>query len=164
MDFNKIFISSQGKFYYDEEEKIVENQKNALGKTFIITNEFKNFNWDVQDEFDTINNHICRKAILIKNEKDSRGKDKKYTITVWYDETFPQNISPFGLVGLKGLIVKIDFNGNYKSILGDFKNIRIDKPIVPFKTGKHITETELQNLLVDYLIKRREHALGVDKD
>lgn len=164
LNLNKVFKDTQGKFYYDEKERIVENQKNVLGKTFIVRDHFESFNWDIQDEFEKIDDRICRKAILTKKEKDSRGREKDYKITVWYDDSFPQNISPFGLVGLDGLIVKIDFNGSFVSILNEYKNIKIDKPILPFKTGIYTTEAEIQNLIVDYFIKRREQVLGVDKD
>lgn len=162
VDLNNVFIETQGEFFYDELNKIVENKKNTLGKSFIITKDFNEIVWEKTDEIEIINGFSCKKAIYKKVEFNSKGEERIYLITAWYDEDFNYNISPFGLVGLEGLIVKIDFNNVYQVLLDDMKALEKIKPIKSFRGGIRVTQNEFDEIIKDYLMNIRKNRQGVD--
>lgn len=161
IDLNELFIKTQGSFYYDYDKKIVENQKITLGSKYVITKNFDDIQWEISDETDTIQNFICKKAILKIKEFSFKEKERDYIISVWFTDKFKHNIAPFGLVGLNGLIVKVDFNGTQQVLLDRIGMKEKIKKIEPFKDGKKISQSEHDTLIKNYLekIKERRESL-----
>lgn len=164
LDFSNIFIKSHGLFYYDFESQIFQNQKESLQQLLIIDLKPEDYNWEISDEILDCLSYKCKKASFTRIEKGVK-QDRAYTITVWYDENYRHTIAPFGLLGLKGLIVKIDFNGGPKVHLFDISNSKKPKKIKPFTKGKRVSLSEFNQMIDDYMLKLRERTQNkVDKD
>ncbi|MDM1544183.1 hypothetical protein OBK28_13065 [Empedobacter falsenii] len=152
VDLTEVFIKSQGDFFYDYKKNIVLNSK----RDYVIKIDENDFTWDIiADNISCMEERICKKAKFTKIEKGVT-KDREYTIEVLYDDSYPKNVLPFGLLGLKGLIVKINFNGNQEVILEDMKynkNIKI-KPLKDNR--KIITQKELDEILNNKMLEMRE--------
>lgn len=148
INMTNIFMKNQGYFFYDNENKISENLKELLNKKYIIVNKYEDLNWEtLEDEF--IENKKYNKVKLVKKNYSVK-KENDYIITVWYDKDYNLNISPFGLVGLNGIIVKIDFNNLYEVNLVESKkknNLKINQ----FTKGEKISENDFNNLVNERL-------------
>lgn len=153
-NLNTAFINSQGKFYYNNKTKTIENKKIHANKSYIVESTYNNYDWKIDNTIVNVLGRDCKKAVYERTELGLKG-DKKYTITVWFDENFGKNIAPFGLVGLPGLIVKVNFNNGYMvklNKMGIKPNLKIKK----FKKGKRISVDDYQKLIDEFILKLRE--------
>lgn len=163
LDLNEIFVRTEGEYYYDFEKHIFENKKLTLGRTFIVDIKEDSLKWNISDESTPCFNYSCKKATLTRIEK-GLTEEKQYKITVWYTNDVPYDIAPFGLVGLNGLIVKINFNGNTEVIIKKMFINDSPKKIKPFPSGKRLSSYEYNLIIQEQLDKyRRIRDSGVDK-
>ncbi|MCA4778025.1 hypothetical protein OBJ96_12440 [Empedobacter falsenii] len=150
-DLTEVFIKSQGDFFYDYKNNITLNSK----RDYVIKIDENDFTWEIIEDNISCLERICKKAKFTKIEKGVT-KDREYTIEVLYDDSYSKNILPFGLLGLKGLIVKINFNGNQEVILEEMKynkNIKIK----PFKDKrKIITQREYNEILNNKMLEMKD--------
>ena len=110
------------------------------------------------NETEEINGVLTKKYST--KRKDKRLKEHKIiTTTVWVDETYSDNIAPFGLMGLKGIIVKVNFNGRNNLILKRVETNSL-KEIKPLSAKNKVTKEEFQEiidqLMLEYRRKRAE--------
>lgn len=150
LKYSNIFMKSQGEYFIDDDLKLTQNNKIFQGKSFIINKRFDEFNWLITDETELINNIICKKAILLKNEKDMKG-NREYKITVWYNDNFQNDIAPFGLAGLKGIIMKINFNNTSEVNFKSSKQVNLKSKVKTFTDGTIVTDKEYNNLIEEKL-------------
>jgi len=159
IDMTKIFATTFGEFYYDYSTKEIENKlKSSLGKEYILTSNFDAIHWIKLDETEIINGFKTKKAMYKRKEMGLK-EDKVYTVIVWYDDTYPLDIAPFNLTGLKGLVVKVNFNGGNKLLLNSMENTKV-KTIEPFKGKNRITREAHQQMIFD---KMAEHRANYQK-
>ena len=163
LNLNEIFVKTEGEYYYDFENQIFENKKHALGQTFIVDIKKDSLKWDISNEIIPCFNYSCKKAVLTKTEKGV-SKINEYKITVWFTDDVPYNIAPFGLLGLNGLIVKVNFNGNTELILKKMYFNNNPKKIKPFPSGKRLSSYEYDLIIQKYLDRYRNYRNNsVDK-
>lgn len=164
INFNQLFQNTQGKFYYDHISKLVENQKSFGGKNFIVEHSFDHYEWKTSESIETVLGYECKKAVYTRIDLGLKT-DKIYQITVWYDENFDQNIAPFGLVGLPGLIVKVNFNNHFIAELAEMSFEPNGFKISPFRKGQRISNNDFQALIDEEILKyRRRNNQVLDKD
>ena len=141
----QISVKTFGEFYYNLKDNLIENKKEISNKEYIITSKFDDLHWIDTNETEEINGISTKKYITKRKEKGLKV-DKIYTTTVWVDEAYPMNIAPFDLTGLKGLVMKVNFNGGSELILKQIENRKL-KEIKPLKAKNSITKAEYQKLI-----------------
>ncbi len=141
----QISVKTFGEFYYNLKENLIENKKELSNKEYIITSKLDDLHWIDLNETEEVNGILTKKYITTRKEKGLKA-DKIYTTTVWIDESYPMNIAPFDLTGLKGLVMKVNFNGGNELILKKIENQKL-KEIKPLKAKNRITKAEYQKLI-----------------
>lgn len=147
IDLTSIIIDSYGTFDYDLTDSTFYNTKEYNGKKYSIKYNYNYINWKYDSTLETIKDLQCKKASYSKIENLKGGKTRKYVVTVWYSEEINPHVAPFGLSGLPGGIVKINFNNFSEVLLDTIRQPQKAVKIKPTKFGKIITEEEFDELL-----------------
>lgn len=166
INFAEIIIESNGSWYYDLKNYSLYNTVDFNSKKFSIVYEYNYIQWQLSQEVEEINGYKCKSATYSKNEELLNGEKRDYNITVWYSDKINQNANPFGLVGLSGGIVKINFNGFTEAILDE---IKIDsskkKKKKSYNFGNIVSPIEFEKIQQEYSIKEKElKGSGIDID
>ena len=140
IDMLQLSAKTLGEYFYDYDQKLIENKIEFLNKEYIVMSNFEDLHWIDTNEKEIINDYQTKKYITKRKEND-----KIYTTTIWIDESYPKDIAPFGLMGLKGLIVKVNFNGVNDLILDKIEETKL-KEIQPLKAKNRLTKVEYQRL------------------
>ncbi len=161
-NFNSAFIKTQGEFFFDNRNKEVQNKKDFANNSYIVEYPFTFYDWKIEEEEEVILNYNCKKAVYQKTDLGLK-EDKIYTITVWYDESFNSDIAPFGLHGLPGLVVKVNFNNNYEVLLDKMEE-KNEFKVLPYKHGERISMEHFQSLVNKVILdfRKRNSPSGID--
>ncbi|WP_447641036.1 MULTISPECIES: GLPGLI family protein [Chitinophagaceae] len=84
-------------FLTDKKTNTVAEQKNFMGKNYLISDGKPTIDWDIQDSTKIIGNYTCQKAI---------GTSKGRQYIVWFTTDLPHSFGPRRLNGLPGLILE----------------------------------------------------------
>jgi GLPGLI family protein len=136
----KIEMSApEEKIYTDIANGIIVEQRDLMGKAFLIRDTLRATDWRVTDEQQVHSGLVCQKAELIK-EQD--------TIIAWFTSEIPVSTGPAGFAGLPGLIVHVSMNkGNFQITATDIDKREIGKKEIKVPTkGKEITSEEFEVL------------------
>lgn len=148
---------SLGKYYKDLTNKRFVNQKEIYGKTFLIKDNLRNFNWVLTSETKKIGNYNCFKAFYTRKVKKKRGVFKNGTtkkieqeeiqkVVAWYTTSIPINNGPSVYQGLPGLILEINDGDTVilctEIVLNTAKNIDFNMP----KKGKEVSLKEFKDI------------------
>lgn len=161
IDLLELSAKTLGEYFYDYDQKLIENKIEILNKEYIVTSNFDDLHWIDTNESENINGYQTKKYITKRKEK-GLTKDKIYTTTIWIDDSYPQDVAPFGLMGLKGLIVKVNFNGGNDLILQTIETKKVSA-IQPFKGKNRITKEAYIKMTDDQLDQIKE-SRGVKMD
>lgn len=130
--------SREEKVYVDiANQKIVE-QKDLMGKRFLITDKLGKQKWKMTGRQKMLLDYPMQEAIFI-NEKD--------TILAWYTSAIPVSTGPMGIAGLPGLVLEASI-GNRTTIRAtkiDFEEKANTKIKEPTK-GKKVTKEEFEKI------------------
>ncbi len=127
------------KIYTDIANGIIVEQRDLMGKAFLIKDTLKATDWRVTDEQQVHSGLVCQKAELI-TERD--------TIIAWFTSEIPVSTGPAGFAGLPGLIVHVSMNGgNFQITATNINKREIGKKEIKVPTkGKEITAEEFEEL------------------
>lgn len=163
VNLTEIFVKSEGQYYYDYKNQIFENERITSGQTYIVEINKDSLKWELFDEAIPCFEYSCKKAVLTRIEKGIT-KTKEYKITVWYTNDLPYTVEPFGLIGLNGFIVKINFNGNTEAVLKKMFIKKKPDNIKPFTSGIKISTHDYNKMIDEKLDRYRKYQnQGVDK-
>ncbi|WP_373399829.1 GLPGLI family protein [Algoriphagus halophilus] len=136
------------------EQKYLE-EKDLMGKEFLVKDDLKVFEWELTGETKTIGNYTCQKATytkIVDSKRFSTGMEEmeefKDTVQVvaWYTDQIPVSHGPSEFWGLPGLILELQNNGSTmiceKIVLNPEEKFEL---IVP-KKGKEMTADEYRAL------------------
>lgn len=84
-------------FLTDKKTESVAEQKNFVGKAYLISDGKTTIDWDIQDSTKKIGNYTCQRAVGI-------SKGRQYI--VWFTTDLPYSYGPRRLNGLPGLILE----------------------------------------------------------
>lgn len=158
IDLLQLSAKSLGEYFYDYDKKVIENKIEYSNKEFIVMSNFDDLHWIDTNESVEINGYQTKKYITKRKEED-----KIYTTTIWIDESYNKDISPFGLMGLKGLIVKVNFNGGNDLILEKIEESKL-KEIQPLKAKNRVTKEEYEKLIdeqMEIIRNKRQERLDL---
>lgn len=154
VDLLQLSAKTLGEYYLDYDKKIIENTQSFNTKDYVVISNFDDLHWTDEHVEEVINGYKTKKYSTKRTEK-GLTKDKIYTTMVWVDESYSQDIAPFGLTGLKGLIVKVDFNGGNELVLYQTAISKISR-IEPFQQKNVISKQDYQKLIDDKMEELRQ--------
>ncbi|MDD2635781.1 MAG: GLPGLI family protein [Bacteroidales bacterium] len=119
-----------------------------FNKLYVIEDSIKYPKWRVLNDLKEIAGHICMNAQYTDTIKNN-------SIVAWFALDWPQNFGPEHYGGLPGVILEININNGAKVIRADTiiaaePNRIIAKPEHK-KRVKNITQTEYNQLIIDYI-------------
>lgn len=143
--------------YTDIANGIVIEQRDLMGKAFLIKDTLRQSDWRVTDEQQLFAGVSCQKAELIL-EQD--------TVYAWFTPQIPISTGPSGFGGLPGLIVHVSMQGGaFQITAADINKREIGKKEIkaPSK-GKSITAKEFEELQKEKMKQMQEQYGGASGD
>ena len=168
--------SANSIYYKNLKEKRYAHKKDIQGKTFLIKDDLKTFDWKLSSETKSIGNYTCYKATFskeVENKKMSfiNGESKEETVketivtTAWYTPQVPVSNGPDNFFGLPGLILEINDGKRMmvctELILNSKNEINISEP----KKGKVVNQkkfNEIQKKKSEELMEKFKSRNGMD--
>ena len=104
----KIFAETNGSFCFNWQTRNIVNHKSVEGQKYLIEKSVDQTEWQLIDgDPEMVNGQLCSKAEIREIRNNILLHDTLVT-TVWYADQIPIPIGPSELVGLPGLIVKVE--------------------------------------------------------
>ncbi|MBU2995134.1 GLPGLI family protein [Cellulophaga baltica] len=174
-------FNTSGKLYKDLQTKTYTNQKEMVGKFFLIQDDLETFKWTMGSETKQIGNYLCYKATTTKtvsasdatafrgpprrNEDEDENEEKEeepteVEVTAWFTPEIPISQGPGEYWGLPGLILEVSAG---KTIVLCTKLVlnATDKEEIKFPTkGKKVTQAEYDETLTKKMEELRERFRG----
>lgn len=167
IDYAKITIKNNGVYDYDFTNSLFYNTKEFNGKKISVKHEYNYLDWKFEDVQEIINGYQCKKAIYSRTETLRNDQVREYTITVWYSDALTPHLAPFGLTGLPGGIVKINYNDYSEVLLAGEISSKKKRKLKPNQLGQVVTLEEynqMQEAALKNFQLQREASKGLDKD
>lgn len=136
------------------DQKYLE-EKDLMGKEFLVNDDLKVYDWELTGEAKTIGNYEAQKATytkIVDSKRFSTGMEEMETvkdtvqIVAWYTDQIPVSHGPAEYWGLPGLILELQNNGTTiiceKIVLNPEEEIEL---VIP-KKGKELTSDEYRTL------------------
>lgn len=163
---NSIFVGGNvttsggfGIYYSDLKEGRSVNQKDLLGKLFLISGSIEKLDWKLEKETKSIGDYTCFKATRTRiSENELTGETNETSITAWYTPQIPVAFGPFDYTGLPGLILEIsDGNSSYlcnQIVLNPKNGVKIEPPT----KGKKVSKEAFEKIQADKMKEMQENA------
>ncbi len=155
--------------YKNTKKNIFTDQKDVMGKIFLVKDTLKSFDWKLESDSKYIGEYQCYKATYTReievisrtsfnsasmNDDDGPKTEKKMqTVTAWYTPQIPVNNGPANYFGLPGLILEINTGQQQivcsKIVLNPKEKVAIKEPT----KGKEINQTDYEKIMAK---KRKE--------
>ncbi|HYG50236.1 MAG TPA: GLPGLI family protein [Flavobacteriales bacterium] len=140
------------KTYCDLENARVIQQREFMGKKFLIDTAFSKPEWKMTGKQKQILGYPCSEAVKVK-EGD--------TCYAWFTPKLPVSTGPHGLHGLPGMILETTFmSGNVSLVAEKIDLVSVDeKMLVKPKEGKKVTHAQYKKI-VDEKTKEMQEQYG----
>ncbi|SDI36217.1 GLPGLI family protein [Winogradskyella thalassocola] len=152
-------------FYKNMQNKTYADQKETMGKKFLIKDSIYPIEWQLESNTKHIGEYMCFKATYTKqvpkvnrnfssissidddNEEEKEPEMEERIITAWYTPQIPVNNGPAKYQGLPGLILEIH-DGKLtvicsKIVINPEDKIEIKEPT----KGKEVTQKEYDDIM-----------------
>ena len=152
-------------FYKNIQNKTYADQKETMGKKFLIKDSISPIEWKLESDTKHIGEYLCFKATYTKqvpkvsmnfssfssidddNEEEKEPEMTERTITAWYSPQIPVSNGPAKYQGLPGLILEIH-DGKLtvicsKIVLNPEDKIEIEEPT----KGKEVNQKEYDDIM-----------------
>ncbi len=150
------FRFPQSEVYLDfADDKKIE-QRDLIGKKFLIQDTLKAPSWKISDETKTIKGLVCRKATL--ENKDN--PEAIQSISAWYAESMFMSIGPDKFHSLPGAILEVDINEGELTVSAieiNYRTLKKNELKIP-SGGKTVTEAEFKEVIEEF---RKQNPNGM---
>ena len=127
------------KLYTNIREGKTVEQKEFMGRKFLISGAVKKAAWKMTGAQKTILSYPCQEAVMI-NEKD--------TVTAWFTTAIPVSAGPRGWTGLPGMILAATLNSDISMTATAVDAGPVaDGIIVQPKSGKKVSPEEFKAIV-----------------
>lgn len=164
-----------GTYYKNIKDKIFVNDKEIMGKEFLVKDSLTSIKWQLTQETKQIGDYMCFKATaMIPNpsykfrdmrdkmnkemQKEQTAEDKKngtnllpevkkeVEITAWYTPDIPVSNGPSNYQGLPGLILEVNEEKTVILCTKVVMNVKDKKEIKAPTNGKMVTQKEFDEI------------------
>ncbi|NJN33067.1 MAG: GLPGLI family protein [Saprospiraceae bacterium] len=129
-----------------EQQKMVEGHE-MLGKTYIVEDSLRGFNWKIQNDLKEVAGHICMKAVY-------EDTVRKHKIEAWFAQDIPISAGPERFYGLPGLILEVVYNEDAIVLTADkidYKKLTIELDEPKKLKGKRIKESDFTEVIKKHI-------------
>lgn len=170
-----MMAAGSGNQYKNIKDLLLIQEKELLGKQFLIKDTLAKLNWDMGAESKMIGQYLCFKATALKkaevgsgfpnfnrnsNQDNQAPVAKEYTVTVWYTPQIPVSQGPGDFWGLPGLILEVHDDATVilcsKIILNPAEKETLKMP----SKGKEITKEEYAKIAAEKQEEMRQNSNG----
>ncbi len=127
-------------------------QKEFMGRRFMIEGEVKQPGWKLGTGTKNIAGYPCRDAVLIKD---------KDTINVWFTTAIPIASGPYTLSGLPGMILEVNIGNRVHVVAKEIKNTVDHSMLEKPRSGKKVSAEDFEKM-VEEKTKEMEQLQGGD--
>lgn len=141
------------RFYTDITNGIKIEQKDLMGKLFLIEDSVETYEWKLTAETKTIEGYTCMKATTTRDSMEYE---------VWFTMQIPVSTGPMGIGGLPGLVLEGSTdNGNFMMVadsisLREITEEELEKP----SKGKNVTQEEYEEIQEEKMLEMQEQYGG----
>jgi GLPGLI family protein len=124
--------------YVDLENNETVEQKEFLGKKFLIKGNVKDHQWKLTGKSKMVLDYPCQQAIL---------QDTSQQVTAWFAPTIPWQLGPQDFHGLPGLILELEMADTDRVIKATNISMEpIEQKLEKPKKGKAVTQDEFEKI------------------
>ncbi|MBK9223271.1 MAG: GLPGLI family protein [Saprospiraceae bacterium] len=137
MDMQIVMKNPENNIYTNQEKNLLIQSTEFFGKQFLVTGDLSTKKWKLTDDQKMILGYPCQKAILMDTTLD---------VVAWFTPQIPIHIGPNGFTNLPGVILRIEFDKDSRTITAtqlNFRNLKENEIIKPTK-GKKLTAQEFK--------------------
>lgn len=145
------YSNSNSQSYRNTSSNIFIEQKDFMGKSFLIKGEAEKIKWKMTGEMKVILNYPCLKAVY---------KDSTETLEAWFTTEIPISVGPENYGGLPGMILELTSKKNKKTLTAieiNFEEIDETKVAKPTE-GKEVTREEFHKIVREKMKEMRENG------
>jgi len=149
--------------YKNTKHNTFTDQKDVLGKIFLVKDTLKSHNWKLEPSTKYIGEYKCYKATFTREvevvshanfsgaskskEETTKQQQETQTVTAWYTPQIPVNNGPADYYGLPGLILEVNTGQQQivcsKIILNPKEKVTIKEPT----KGKEINQADYDKIM-----------------
>lgn len=133
-------------FIRNFETRTTSDQRELLGKLYLIEEEIPRFKWKILNELKEVAGYVCMKA-------ETRDTVYDIVITAWFTDKIQFSGGPEGFGGLPGAILELNYNNDDMFIVASKVELSDDQTKLPLPKklkGKKLTYQE-------YNSKKKKH-------
>ena len=126
--------------YTNLSDKKLIRQQDLLGKTFLISEEPKTYNWKIGSDMQKVLDYVCMNATAEINDSTS--------VVAWFSTQLPVPLGPRSYSGLPGMILALEYNGDERIIVATEINLDplSEGAITIPKKGKKVSASEFEKI------------------
>ncbi len=149
-----VFMRPQNVIYQDLRAQTRIEQRDFMGRTFLIEEEISKQSWKLSPEQKEILGYPCQKATL--------ELDSVRTVEAWFTPQIPVSLGPDTYGGLPGLILEVNLNQGRRVITAqqvDLKSVADEDLEAPQK-GKKVSREEFRKITEEKFKEMQENSGG----
>jgi GLPGLI family protein len=134
-------------FYSSLMDQKLFEEKNFLGKDFLVETPFDELGWELLNESKVIDGYTCFKAVRNRMATGRDFKKTKVPVYAWYCPEIALNTGPFEAVGLPGLVLEFRLP-NYSFVA---RNIMLNQKVIlkVMPKGETISSLDYENIVLN---------------
>ena len=147
--------SGNNKVYHDIKKNKIVDQRSFLGKTFLVQDNAKKYNWKITGTTKEVAGYPCQQATAVDGDNN---------LEAWFTPAIPISTGPDGYMNLPGMVLEVTStseDGEQKLIAQkvNFKTLEKDVISAPSK-GKKVTETQYDEIVAQKMKEMSEQNGG----
>jgi GLPGLI family protein len=146
----------QNSLFADLEKQTTVEQRDFMGKLFLIEGKIEPISWKITGN---------KKTILSYEVLEATAKVGDEQVTAWFTASIKSEMGPVGMTGLPGLILELEYPDSQRKIVAlkiDQNEKDTSKVQAPSK-GKKITEDEFNKMVEQKTKEMQEQFSGRDQ-
>ena len=150
-----MFSNSDEKTFINFQTNTVVEQKDFMGKMFLIEDTIGTLNWKMTGETKVILNYPCIKAVIT---------DSLETVEAWFTTEIPFSIGPEKYGQLPGMILELSSKSTRKTITAvdfQYKELEAENIYIP-SDGKKVTKKKFEETMDKKMKEMKQEYGGKD--
>lgn len=140
--------------FCDFEKKLITEQKDFMGKIFLIDTAFSKSDWKLTGKQKQIQNFPCTQAVKVQ---------KTDTIYAWFTPNIPVSGGPMGINGLPGMVLELNAMNGKLTVVADKIDLTTpvdNKKLIKPKSGKKVKRSEFEKIVEEKRKEMQEESGG----
>lgn len=144
--------SPEEKTYIDIANKRIVEQKEIMGKRFLVVDQLEKMKWKITGRQKVLSGYPVQEATAI-NDKD--------TILAWYCPEIPVATGPMGIAGLPGLVLEASIGSHLTVLATNLKlNEDVSAKIKEPTKGKQVTSEQFKKIAKEKEAEMKQQFSG----